>query len=186
MTPSSGTPKADNTPSRWQRRLDAIARGEQVRPPFAETLHMPGIHEWGPGFVVSHVEITPSVFNSGGSVFGGYLACVADQVASQAVYSVLDDDHSLRTVSLQTEYLRPVPAGLLVVTARVRTKQRTLARVQVEMTVDDEIHCEARALVMLRPTAHDLEANHATGAAASTPAGSRNSAVSDPTGCAGA
>ncbi|MGV9709837.1 hypothetical protein ACWDTI_04145 [Gordonia sp. NPDC003424] len=51
--------------TRWQRRLDAIRRGEEIRPPFALTLHMPGIDEWGPGFVATHVDVTPAVSTSG-------------------------------------------------------------------------------------------------------------------------
>ncbi len=117
--------------------LDAIVTGAIPAPPFVATLGLPQPERWEPGRVWSHWEVDPNVLQPQGTLFGGFIAALADQIAGLATLSVLNDDEAYATSDLRLSFLRAVREGKLSIEARVLHRGRTAVHVEVEFTRDD-------------------------------------------------
>ncbi len=69
------------------------------------------------------------------SVFGGYIAALADHLLALAAFTVLADEESFVTAELHVHFFRPVQEGILEIEARVvRRGKRSM---YCEVTIGD-------------------------------------------------
>lgn len=119
----------------WSERLDAlVARTDDA--PHLAALRLPMLDRWEQGRVwatwpVEDDFLTPQV----ASVFGGYIAGLADHLLACAVFTVLEEDESFATSELHVHFLRPVRDGRLAIEASVVSRGRRSA--YCEVTIAD-------------------------------------------------
>lgn len=130
--------------NRWSEILDASVAGrDDAR--HLEVLRLPTLEGWEPGRVWAKCRVesdllTPVVE----SLFGGYIAALADHVLACAVFTVLKDDEAFATSELHVHFFRPAREGVLEIEARVVTRGRRSAYCDSTI-VDDEGRLIARA-----------------------------------------
>lgn len=120
-------------------RLDALKAGGAKIPPVVETLKLGLIDDWGPGWVRKSWSPSPELATSDGSMFGGYLAALADQVLAFAAMTVVPEDRLYRTVNLQLNFMKIGRSHPLDIQARVVTHTRQLVTVRAEFRRDDGV-----------------------------------------------
>ncbi len=120
-------------------RLDSLKAGTAVPPPIVETLKLGLIGDWGVGWVRKTWAPTPELATADGTLFGGYLAALADQVLAFAAMTVVPDDHLFRTVNLQLNFLRVGRSQALDIAANVVAQTRQLVTVRAEFRRQDGI-----------------------------------------------
>ena len=101
------------------------------------TLRLGLIDDWGEGWVRKSWAPAPELATADGSLFGGYLAALADQVLAFATMTVLPSDRLYRTVNLQMNFLKVARGGPLSIEARVVAKTRQLITVRAEFRRED-------------------------------------------------
>lgn len=127
-------------------RLDEIKHPGATRPPVVETLKMGLIDDWGPGWVRKTWEPSPELLNVDGSLFGGYLAALADQVLAFAAMTVVPDEVYYRTVNLQMQFVKIGRAHPLHIVGRVVGQSRQLITVEADFRrPDGELIAKANA-----------------------------------------
>ncbi|NQE61738.1 PaaI family thioesterase [Caulobacter sp. RHG1] len=131
-------------------RLDALKAGTATPPPIVETLRLGLIDDWGDGWVRKSWRPTPELATADGSLFGGYLAALADQVLAFAAMTVVPHDRLYRTVNLQMSFLKIGRDGPLAIEARIvaRTRQLITARAEFRRA-DGALIAEATAQQIL-------------------------------------
>jgi len=87
-------------------RLEAICSGRGPLPPIVEHLRLGRLDAWGEGWVRKTWTPHPSLDTADGSLFGGYIAALADQALAFATMTVVPDDRHYRTTQLQVSFLR--------------------------------------------------------------------------------
>jgi len=85
-------------------RLDQLKAGKAIPPPVVETLRLGLLDDWGEGWVRKRWESAPELMNGDGSMFGGYLAALADQMLAFAAMTVIEDPSAFRTTDLQIRF----------------------------------------------------------------------------------
>lgn len=118
-------------------RLDALKAGAATPPPIVETLRLGLLDDWGDGWVRKSWRPTPELATADGSLFGGYLAALADQVLAFAAMTVVPHDRLYRTVNLQLNFLKVGRGGPLAIEARVVAQTRQLITVRAEFRRED-------------------------------------------------
>ena len=113
-------------------RLDALVRREAEPPPVVTTLRLGLLDDWGEGWVRKRWEPTPDVMNGDGSMFGGYLAALADQMLAFAAMTVIAAPSAFRTTDLQIRFFKLGRAQPLLIEGRVVARSRQLISVEVE------------------------------------------------------
>ncbi len=133
-------------------RLDEILKPDATRPPVVETLGMGLIDAWGPGWVRKSWTPHPSLLNGDGSLFGGYLAALADQVLAFAAMTAVADDVHFRTVNLHMQFVKVGRAHPLTIEARVTAATRQLITVEADFRrPDGELIARASAQQVTTP-----------------------------------
>lgn len=117
-------------------RLEALKSGA-ILPPVVQTLGMGGLEDWGEGWVRKTWMPRPELLNSDGSLFGGYIAALADQALAFAAMTVLPADRVFRTVNLQVQFMRLGRAHPLHIEARIVAHTRQLIHCRAEFRRDD-------------------------------------------------
>ena len=131
-------------------RLDALKTGRATPPPVVRTLRLGLIDDWGEGWVRKSWSPAPELATSDGSLFGGYLAALADQVLTFATMTVVPDDRLFRTVNLQLNFLRVGRTHPLTIEARVVAHTQQLITVRAEFRRGDgELIADATAQQIL-------------------------------------
>ena len=144
--PTSGGPDASAAPTWATDRLDALIAGGSALPPVVETLRLGALDAWGPGWIRKSWHSSPELLNSDGSIFGGYLAALADQALAFAAMTVLPGDAIFRTVNLSLSFIRAGKAGSIAIEARVVARTRQLITTRAELRREDgELIAEASA-----------------------------------------
>ena len=118
-------------------RLDALKAGTATPPPIVETLRLGLLDDWGEGWVKKSWRPSPELATADGSLFGGYLAALADQVLAFAAMTVVPHDRLYRTVNLQLNFLRVARDGPLSIEAKVVARTRQLITVHAEFRRED-------------------------------------------------
>lgn len=117
---------------------DAIAEGEYDPPPFAELfgLRGPQVKE---GFFQSSAASSPWYTSPAGTIYGGFLAYLADSVLAGAMSTVTPPTSTLGALDLKVSFLRPVmPDGrLITATANVIHRGKTLVVAESEIVNED-------------------------------------------------
>ena len=133
-------------------RLEAPKRGETAVPAVVETLRLGTLDDWGEGWVRKRWSPVPEVVNGDGSMFGGYIAALADQALAFAAMSVVPGDSAFRTLNLQLNFVRVGRAEPLEIEARVVavTKQVITVRADIRRG-DGSLIAEATAQQIVVP-----------------------------------
>lgn len=132
-------------------RLDAIKAGAAL-PPVVATLQLGGLDDWGEGWMRKRWSPSPDLLNADGSLFGGYLAALADQALAFAAMTVVPGDSLFRTVNLAVNLVRVGRAAPLAIEARVVAATRQLITARVDFRRDDgELVAEATAQQIVMP-----------------------------------
>lgn len=133
-------------------RLDVIKAGTADIPPVTATLSLGLLDDWGPGWVRKSWTPKLELLNGDGSLFGGYLAALADQVLTFAAMTVAADDVHFRTVNLQLQFVKVGRAHPLAIEARVVSASRQLITVSAEFRrPDGELIATAQAQQVTTP-----------------------------------
>ena len=141
-------------------RLDEIIAGTVDAPPVVRTLRLGLADAWGPGWVRKRWEPHPDILNGDGSLFGGYIAALADQILAFAAMTVAPDDRHFRTINLQVQFLRIGRAEGLDLEARVVAQTRQLISVEADFRRPDGdliARASAQQLLVANPLANGGE-----------------------------
>ena len=132
-------------------RLDALVRGDVVLPPVTETLRLGTFNSWAPGWIKKTWLPHPDLLNVDGSLFGGYIAALADQALTFAAMTSVPDDMVFRTLNLSVTFLRVGKAEPLKIEARVTSQTRQVISTRAEFhRPDGELIAEASAQQFLQ------------------------------------
>jgi uncharacterized protein (TIGR00369 family) len=118
-------------------RLDAIVSGDVTPPPVVSTLRLGLLDAWGEGWARKRWEPHAEIMNSDGSMFGGYLAALADQMLAFAAMTVIEAPRAFRTTDLQLRFFRVLRAEPLLIEGRVTSRSRSLIHAEVEFRRED-------------------------------------------------
>jgi len=142
-----------SAPSTWAtRRLDEIVSGQAVLPPVVQRLGLGGLGEWGVGWIKKRWEPHPELLNVDGSLFGGYIAALADQALAFAAMTVVPADSVFRTINLNVNFIRVGRAHPLVIEAVVVAQTRQMLTVRAMLKREDgELIADASAQQVLQP-----------------------------------
>jgi uncharacterized protein (TIGR00369 family) len=120
----------------WRRRLEAIAHGTAQLPAVVERLGLGRLTRWSEGYVEKTWEVEPAFCTGAGTeaqtLFGGYVAALADQVLAFAAMTVLDDNRSIRTADPRVLFFRPITTGSVTIRGRVLNVSASLIHVEAE------------------------------------------------------
>ena len=133
-------------------RLDQLKAGKAIPPPVVETLGLGLLDDWGEGWVRKRWEPAPELMNGDGSMFGGYLAALADQMLAFAAMTVIEDPSAFRTTDLQIRFFKLGRAHPLLIEGRVVARSRQLISVEVEFRREDgELIAKATGQQLVTP-----------------------------------
>ena len=112
--------------------LDRLIAGKAEAVPVVRTLRLGLLDRWEPGFAAKRWEPAPELLNADGSLFGGYIAAMADQVLAFAAMTVVPDGWLIRTVNLAVQFVRVGRAHPVLAEAKVVAQTRALITVAAE------------------------------------------------------
>lgn len=141
-------------------RLEALKAGTSDMPPIVRTLRLGLIDDWGEGWVRKSWRPTAELATADGSLFGGYLAALADQVLAFATMTVVPDDRVFRTVNLQMNFLRVGRSGPLTIEAHVVAQTRQLVTVRASFCREDGVliaEGTAQQMLLAPPAEHERQ-----------------------------
>jgi len=134
------------------KRLAALKTGDAELPPIVRTLRLGLIDDWGEGWVRKSWSPHPDLQTADGSLFGGYLAALADQVLTFAAMTVVPGDMHFRTLNLQMNFVRIGRTEPLSIEAKVVAQTRQMVTVRAEFRREDgDLLAEASAQQLLMP-----------------------------------
>lgn len=123
--------------TRGRKRLDEIVAGPKDVPRVVETLRLGLLDTWAPGHVKKRWEPAPEILNTDGSMFGGMIAALADQVLTFATLSVVPGDKAFRTINLGVQFFKVTHAQPLVIEAQVLAQSKRVICVEATFAHDD-------------------------------------------------
>jgi uncharacterized protein (TIGR00369 family) len=118
-------------------RLDALVAGA-TPPPIVTKLELGTLDAWGEGWVTKRWTSKPDLMNSDGSMFGGYLAALADQMLAFAAMTVLPADHIYRTTNLAVSFFK-IGRGDMDIEAKVVSQSRQMIACRVTFKSTDGV-----------------------------------------------
>jgi uncharacterized protein (TIGR00369 family) len=132
-------------------RLDALVRGDVVLPPVTRTLRLGTLDSWAPGRIMKTWSPDPELLNVDGSLFGGYVAALADQALTFVAMTSVPDDMVFRTLNLTINFHRVGNAEQLKIEAWVISQTRQIISTRAEFRrPDDKLVAEASAQQFLQ------------------------------------
>jgi uncharacterized protein (TIGR00369 family) len=137
--------------STWAtQRLNALASGVPG-PAIVQKLELGTLDAWGEGWVRKRWVSKPDLMNDDGSMFGGYLAALADQMLAFAAMTVLPADHLYRTTNLAVSFFK-VGRGDVDIEAKVVSQSRQMIACRVTfVSPEGVLLAEATAQQFLVP-----------------------------------
>lgn len=140
-------------------RLEAICSGAGDLPPIVEQLRLGRLDAWGEGWVRKTWMPHPSLDTADGSLFGGYIAALADQILAFATMTVIPADRHYRTTQLQVSFLRVGRNAPLDIHAQVVAATRQMITVRASFVqAGDRLIAEASAQQIVLAMASPVEA----------------------------
>jgi uncharacterized protein (TIGR00369 family) len=112
--------------------LDALKAGRADFQPVVKTMRLGGIVDWKPGWIRKVWKPSPDLLAVDGTVFGGYLAALADQALAFAAMTVLPNDRMFRTISLSVNFYRLSRNEDLTIDATVTAQSQQVISVEAE------------------------------------------------------
>ena len=110
--------------------LDNMKRGTHTVPPVVDTLKLGLIDDWGDGWVRKIWRVEPDLLQLDGTMFGGYIAALFDQVLAFATMTVVADNETYRTTNLNISFMSLSRSEDLVLEAKVVSRSRRLVTVE--------------------------------------------------------
>lgn len=139
-------------------RLEAICSGAGDLPPIVKQLRLGRLDAWGEGWVRKTWTPHPSLDTADGSLFGGYIAALADQVLAFATMTVIPADRHYRTTQLQVSFLRVGRNAPLDIHAQVVAATRQMITVRASFVqAGDRLIAEASAQQIVLAMASPVE-----------------------------
>jgi uncharacterized protein (TIGR00369 family) len=134
-------------------RLDALIAGGVEAPPVVQTLRLGLLDAWEPGWVGKRWEPDADLLNGDGSLFGGYIAALADQLLGFAAMTVVPEGSAFRTINLNVQFLRVGRAHPILAEARVTAQTAALITVEASFfrEHDNELIARATAQQIVTP-----------------------------------
>ncbi len=133
-------------------RLDLIVAGKADPPPVVKTLKLGLIEAWGEGWIRKSWRPSPDLANGDGTMFGGYLAALADQALAFAAMTVVGNEQAYRTINLQLNFVRVTAMVPLTIEARVVAVTKQVITVRAAFRREDgALVAEATAQQFLMP-----------------------------------
>ncbi|KRA56794.1 thioesterase [Caulobacter sp. Root655] len=133
-------------------RLDQIKGGDTPFPPVVQTLQLGGLDDWGEGWARKTWTPAPALLNSDGSLFGGYIAALADQILAFAAMTASPADAMFRTSNLKVDFIRVGKAEILALEGRVVARTRGMIHVEADFRrPDGELIARASAQQVVVP-----------------------------------
>ncbi|MDP1632872.1 MAG: PaaI family thioesterase [Caulobacter sp.] len=133
-------------------RLDLLISGKADLPPVVQTLMLGTLDEWGEGWARKTWRPSPEILNVDGSMFGGYIAALADQILAFAAMTVAPADAVFRTLNLRVDFIRVGKAETLNIEGRVTAKTKSLIHVEASFRrPDGDLIAQAGAQQMVMP-----------------------------------
>jgi len=142
------------TPLTWAtERLDEITTPGFTPPPVVIQMGLGLLDDWGPGWVRKTWEPDPGMLKyADGSVFGGLIAALADQVLAFAAMTVVPDENYYRTTDLQVRFVKVARSHPLHIEGRVLAATKRLITVEADFRrPDGELIAKASAQQVLLP-----------------------------------
>lgn len=138
----------------YRRHLDAVVTGAAPPPPCVPRFALPRPSAWSYGTLRG--VATPKEIDtwSHGVVFGGYIACLADQFAGLVMLTVIPDGATFLTAGIELDLRRPLRPGRAEITARVLRLERREATVEVMVDQDGRTTSRASVTQIVRHAAH--------------------------------
>jgi uncharacterized protein (TIGR00369 family) len=118
-------------------RLNKLKANEVDLVPVAKTLRLGGLDDWSEGRATKRWLPSDDILNADGSLFGGYIAALADQMIAFATMSVIPDNTAFRTINLNVQFFKVGRAHPLTVEARVTAQTKSLVTVEADFVRDD-------------------------------------------------
>ncbi len=136
-------------------RLNALISGKAEAPPVIETLRLGLLDAWDEGWVAKRWAPQPELLNGDGTLFGGYIAALADQMLGFAAMTVVPEGSAFRTINLNVQFLRVGRAHPILIEARVTSQTKSLIAVEADFYREDDktLIAKAAAQQMLAPFA---------------------------------
>ena len=130
-------------------RLDALVAGA-APPPVVATMRLGTLDAWGEGWARKRFEPDGDLLNSDGSLFGGLIAALADQMLAFAAMTVVPGDHLFRTTNLSISFFKVARRQAIDIEARVIAQSRQLIHVRAEFrNGEGDVLAEASAQQVL-------------------------------------
>lgn len=137
---------------KWAQFLDGIVARTNTPPPVVSVMRLPWIDGWGRGRVWGEWKVDPDLMTLAATLFGGYLAALADNFVGLAMTTTLADDEWFTTSDLRVAFFRPVTSGTLQIAAEVLNRGRRMAHCEcVFVNDDDKVVAKATATQVLVP-----------------------------------
>jgi uncharacterized protein (TIGR00369 family) len=130
-------------------RLDLLKAHAVTPPPVVATLKLGLLDDWSPGWARKVWTPEPDLLNADGSLFGGYVAALADQILAFAAMTVLPDGAAFRTVNLAVRFVKVGRDAPLAIEGRVVAQSRNLITVEAEFRQGEVLIARADAQQML-------------------------------------
>jgi uncharacterized protein (TIGR00369 family) len=131
-------------------RLEMIKAVTVDLPPVVQTLKLGLIEDWGVGWVRKRWCGVPEILNVDGSMFGGYIAALADQVLTFAAMTVVPPEFAFRTINLQVQFFRITRGEELVIEGRVAAQSRQTIVVEAAFRQGETLVAQANAVQLLQ------------------------------------
>ncbi len=112
-------------------RLDALIAGAEP-PPVVATMRLGTLDAWGEGWAQKRFEPDDGQLNGDGSMFGGLIAALADQMLAFAAMTVVPGDNLFRTTNLSVSFFKLGKRQPIAIEARVIAQSRQLIHVRAE------------------------------------------------------
>ena len=126
--------------------LDNMKRGNHQMPPVTETLQLGLIDDWGDGWVRKSWTPKPELLQQDGTVFGGYIAALFDQLFAFATMTVITEDEAFRTSHLAISFMSLSRDESLNLEANVVSRSRRLITLEARIKgVADQVRSIATA-----------------------------------------
>jgi uncharacterized protein (TIGR00369 family) len=123
----------------WTDFLDAIAHQDpRAEPPkFVRIFRFPGLDRWEPGRIWARWEVDPEFLSPAGTLFGGYLAALADNLFGLVMFTVLEEGENFTTSDLEVRFIRPVTSGHIDAEVTILNRGRRMVACEAVFTRDD-------------------------------------------------
>ena len=115
------------------KMLENMKQGTHQIPPIARTLQLGLIDDWGDGWVRKSWVPKPELLQKDGTMFGGYIAALFDQVFAFATMTVINDNEAYRTSNLSVSFLSLSRSETVTLEANVVSRSRRLITLEGKM-----------------------------------------------------